>query len=571
MRRVYSKITFIIIPIFLVVTSFFLFYHIPHTDADHTCTIQAPSQVEFGKPYNISILPQSSNIGRGTNQLPTFPLTIKGKNVDFENEYTNQSNYEFSEQLGPGSYDLFVYVSEGSINQRGGVTTHEGCKASIQVLPSTSSDIVNPTPLPARSTNPADFGYEILPPPEEINGYTPEVSVSFFGLSSSEYEVCFESDIEKCERSQKKKTKSTTNNILDLPALCGDGPDAVKEPSGENCDTKKDYFHEGSIYRVSLFDKDTSSPIQVAEFYVRRNYPTVNIFTGTQLSVSKGKLFINGQEQKNASENIPAQNPLIIGLSQKIKVGGNKVNNFQIVLEGIGNNYKNEFCGDLTGDQVTGSLMTHFNNNSTIISRNEPNGQPLLAGNYLLKINEQINDTSFWRTDNCQGGFTYYHIPILVVLEHGENSQGVLNAYIKTNEIEADPNQSELIYALDEDKNSPLPCNQWVDINDKGTDDPTQFYRCASFATAIGPFGTKPIEFIATLGKWLLGVATVAAFIFAIYSGYILMTSRGDKEKIGHAREILISAVTGLIFLILSISILEIIGVDILALPGFSR
>ena len=49
------------------------------------------------------------------------------------------------------------------------------------------------------------------------------------------------------------------------------------------------------------------------------------------------------------------------------------------------------------------------------------------------------------------------------------------------------------------------------------------------------------------------------------------MVSRGDKEKLAGARETLTSAIVGLLFIVLSIVILEIIGVDILRIPGFSR
>ena len=49
------------------------------------------------------------------------------------------------------------------------------------------------------------------------------------------------------------------------------------------------------------------------------------------------------------------------------------------------------------------------------------------------------------------------------------------------------------------------------------------------------------------------------------------MISRGDKEKLQAARETITAAIVGLLFIVLSIVILEIIGVDILKIPGFSR
>lgn len=49
------------------------------------------------------------------------------------------------------------------------------------------------------------------------------------------------------------------------------------------------------------------------------------------------------------------------------------------------------------------------------------------------------------------------------------------------------------------------------------------------------------------------------------------MTSQGDHEKVKEAREILTSAIIGLLFLIFSLVILEVIGVDLLHIPGLHR
>jgi hypothetical protein len=49
------------------------------------------------------------------------------------------------------------------------------------------------------------------------------------------------------------------------------------------------------------------------------------------------------------------------------------------------------------------------------------------------------------------------------------------------------------------------------------------------------------------------------------------MTSQGNPEKVQAAREQLTSAIVGLLFIIFSLAILTIIGVDILKLPGFTR
>jgi hypothetical protein len=86
--------------------------------------------------------------------------------------------------------------------------------------------------------------------------------------------------------------------------------------------------------------------------------------------------------------------------------------------------------------------------------------------------------------------------------------------------------------------------------------------------TALGCIPTDPLE----LAKWALpyffGLGGLAAFGLIVFSGLQLMTSSGDPHKVQAAKETITSALTGLIFIILSLFLLRLIGVDILGLPG---
>jgi len=90
--------------------------------------------------------------------------------------------------------------------------------------------------------------------------------------------------------------------------------------------------------------------------------------------------------------------------------------------------------------------------------------------------------------------------------------------------------------------------------------------------TGLGiDFPTNPQEFVKTVFSILLGVAGGLALFLIIFSGYRLMTSQGNPETIQGARETLTSAIVGLLFIVFSFVILEVIGVDILHIPGFGR
>lgn len=87
--------------------------------------------------------------------------------------------------------------------------------------------------------------------------------------------------------------------------------------------------------------------------------------------------------------------------------------------------------------------------------------------------------------------------------------------------------------------------------------------------TAIGDIDTNPTAFIKRIFGFILSLSGGIALLLIIFSGYKFMTSQGNPEKIQGARETIMSAIIGLLFIILSMLILQVIGVDILRIPGF--
>ncbi|OGH15728.1 MAG: hypothetical protein A3C22_00830 [Candidatus Levybacteria bacterium RIFCSPHIGHO2_02_FULL_37_10] len=95
--------------------------------------------------------------------------------------------------------------------------------------------------------------------------------------------------------------------------------------------------------------------------------------------------------------------------------------------------------------------------------------------------------------------------------------------------------------------------------------------KCTCVDTAIGRISTNPAEFVKSVFSLVLGLSGGIALILIIFSGYKLIASQGNPEKTTAARDQLISAIVGLLFIIVSFVILEVIGVDILKIPGFSE
>lgn len=88
--------------------------------------------------------------------------------------------------------------------------------------------------------------------------------------------------------------------------------------------------------------------------------------------------------------------------------------------------------------------------------------------------------------------------------------------------------------------------------------------------TALGciPVGDSN-EFVGWFLKWALGIAGGVAFILMLMAGFQIMTAGGNPEKVQGGRELLNAAISGLVLIVFSIFLLKLIGVDILAIPGF--
>jgi hypothetical protein len=99
--------------------------------------------------------------------------------------------------------------------------------------------------------------------------------------------------------------------------------------------------------------------------------------------------------------------------------------------------------------------------------------------------------------------------------------------------------------------------------------DPAAANGCASVATAFGEWNTDAPGFVTSLFGILLSISGGIAVFIIMLSGYKMIMSQGDPEKVAAAKETLTAAIVGLLFLIFALVILQVIGVDILHLPGF--
>lgn len=88
--------------------------------------------------------------------------------------------------------------------------------------------------------------------------------------------------------------------------------------------------------------------------------------------------------------------------------------------------------------------------------------------------------------------------------------------------------------------------------------------------TAIGCIPTNPIALIQGILKVSLAAAGGIALLLTSFGAIQMITSHGDPQALKKGQDQFSSAIIGLLFIIFSVLLLRIIGVDILNIPGFS-
>lgn len=87
--------------------------------------------------------------------------------------------------------------------------------------------------------------------------------------------------------------------------------------------------------------------------------------------------------------------------------------------------------------------------------------------------------------------------------------------------------------------------------------------------TAFGCIATDPSSFITSLLRIGIGIGGGVAFLIILFGGFQILTSAGNPEQLTAGRELVTSAITGLLLIIFSIFLLRLIGYNILGIPGF--
>lgn len=371
------------------------------------------------------------------------------------------------------------------------------------------------------------------------------------------YFYCLKSQVKDCSEDNWEKADVQPDYSFTLEQVCGDGASALKD----DCATDgHDWFHAGKIYSVFLAQGkkegniSASDVFATASFYVNHYYPFI-IEPETFQSPAPAS---GDRRDLNMADIQDRGTQLKVTLEGRNIKGGNNdsdsntYNDYSVRVLGLDNEYKSAENGCVY-------IPINGNKGSTIIPL--PNISPetfdnpvfLTAGEYVLRIKDGKKGNYKTTNTTCaEGNFTLWDIPFTI----GEDRPGKIGIAIR------DPRKKEGLPNL-----TPPPPPPPICFNKDKKDG-----YCTAIPTALGfIIHTEPERFISDIFTIVLSIGGIAAFGFFIQAGYRLMTSAGDKEKVGQAREQITAAIMGLLFIILSITILEFIGINILHIPGFGR
>lgn len=92
--------------------------------------------------------------------------------------------------------------------------------------------------------------------------------------------------------------------------------------------------------------------------------------------------------------------------------------------------------------------------------------------------------------------------------------------------------------------------------------------------TAIGCISTSVDatgnSFFGSIIKIAVSLGGGLALVLMLYGVFVITTSAGIPDKLKEGQEIITSAISGLIFIILSVFLLNFIGINILGIPGLN-
>ena len=89
--------------------------------------------------------------------------------------------------------------------------------------------------------------------------------------------------------------------------------------------------------------------------------------------------------------------------------------------------------------------------------------------------------------------------------------------------------------------------------------------------TDLGDIPCSPGGFASSLYGIGLSFIGVVALLFIVYGGFLILTSQGNPEQVDKGKSYITYSVIGVVLAIAGYALYQILAIDVIKIPGFSR
>lgn len=91
------------------------------------------------------------------------------------------------------------------------------------------------------------------------------------------------------------------------------------------------------------------------------------------------------------------------------------------------------------------------------------------------------------------------------------------------------------------------------------------------FDTDLGKIPCDPTGFATSLYGIGLSFIGVVALLFIVYGGFLILVSQGDAYQIRRGKAYITYSIVGVVLAITGYALYQILAIDVIRIPGFSR
>ena len=91
------------------------------------------------------------------------------------------------------------------------------------------------------------------------------------------------------------------------------------------------------------------------------------------------------------------------------------------------------------------------------------------------------------------------------------------------------------------------------------------------FDTDLGKIPCSPTGFATSLYGIGLSFIGVVALLFIVYGGFLILTSQGNFDQVRRGKAYITYSIVGVVLAISGYALYQILAIDVIKIPGFSR